>query len=342
VSIIAEGKNRDTELARAQARILGLAMRDTPLHEALEAITRTVETLSDTDVLASILLLDDEGLHLKHGAAPSLPAAYNDAIDGIAVGPGVGSCGTVAFSGEPVYVSDIAVDPLWDDYRDIALSFGLRACWSTPIRASSGKLLGTFALYYDKPGAPDEGDIELIDFVARSSGLVIERKRSEEALRIANARQIAEVSSNLAASQVLVSDLQASRASLASSEARQRAIFDSAIDFAMIVTEPTGIITDWNPGAEGVMGWTADEMRGRDATAFFTPEDRQKGIIDQEMHQALKDGRASDERWHLRKGGDRFWASGEMMPLFDRDGGHLGFVKILRDRTQEHFAGIEL
>jgi PAS domain S-box-containing protein len=121
---------------------------------------------------------------------------------------------------------------------------------------------------------------------------------------------------------------------------RQHAIFDSAIDFAMVVTDQEGIVTDWNPGATHVMGWTAEEARGDDARFFFTPEDRASGWVELEMRRALSEGRASDERWLLRKDGRQFWASGEMMPLYDDYGRHLGFVKILRDRTNEHLAGM--
>ncbi|MDH2312411.1 PAS domain-containing protein [Methylobacterium brachiatum] len=122
--------------------------------------------------------------------------------------------------------------------------------------------------------------------------------------------------------------------------ARRNSVFDSALDFAIVVTDRKGIITGWNTGAEHVMGWTAQEMRGEDAARFFTPEDRADGRVAYEMKTALRDGRASDERWHLKKGDTRFWASGEMMPLRDDDGAHIGFVKILRDRTIEHMAGI--
>ena len=94
----------------------------------LESLTRYVEENGD-HVLASILLVDHDGLHLRHGAAPSLPASYCDAIDGAPIGPSVGSCGTAAYRREPVFVSDIATDPLWADFRDLALGAGLRACW---------------------------------------------------------------------------------------------------------------------------------------------------------------------------------------------------------------------
>jgi PAS domain S-box-containing protein len=120
---------------------------------------------------------------------------------------------------------------------------------------------------------------------------------------------------------------------------RRLAIFDGAIDFAMIVLDQQGIISDWNTGAERLLGWTAEEMRGASAELFFTPEDNRIDRAGQEMQLALRDGRAEDERWHLRRDGSRFWASGEMHPLHDEAGRHTGFVKILRDRTPQHLAG---
>ncbi|MEN3236352.1 PAS domain-containing protein [Methylobacterium ajmalii] len=124
--------------------------------------------------------------------------------------------------------------------------------------------------------------------------------------------------------------------------ARQNAVFDSALDFAIVVTDRQGTITGWNSGSEHVMGWTAEEMRGQDAARFFTPEDRANGRVTYEMETALKNGRAQDERWHLKQDEERFWASGEMMPLRDEEDRHIGFVKIIRDRTGEHLAGVAL
>lgn len=125
-------------------------------------------------------------------------------------------------------------------------------------------------------------------------------------------------------------------------QARATAAFDSATEFAIVVTDREGTITAWNTGAEHVMGWTTEEMYGKSAAHFFTPEDRAVGRPAYEMDMALRNGRATDERWHLGKGDLRFWASGEMMVLRDQDGGHIGFVKIFRDRTAEHLAGIAL
>jgi PAS domain S-box-containing protein len=176
-------RRRAEVLRNVQSRVLELAVQNTPLEEALEEIVTTVEGLSSSGMLGSILLLDEDGLHLRHGAGPGLPAAYNEAIDGIEIGPNVGSCGTAVYRNEPVYVSDIAVDPLWVDFRDLALSHGLRACWSTPIRSGQGGILGTFAMYYREPREPSPADLELVDFVVRSAALVIERKRTETDLR---------------------------------------------------------------------------------------------------------------------------------------------------------------
>jgi len=119
---------------------------------------------------------------------------------------------------------------------------------------------------------------------------------------------------------------------------RHRAIFESALDFAIIASDTEGRITDWNSGATRIFGWTAAEMAGEAADRIFTAEDRTKDRPAAEMRYALETGRASDERWHLRQDGSRFWADGELMPLRDGGGAHLGFLKMLRDRTEQRQA----
>ncbi len=148
----------------------------TTLGEALEQLVREVEAASGHEVLASILLLDPEGGRLLHGAAPSLPQAYNEAIHGIAIGPGVGSCGTAAYLGHPIYVTDIASDPLWKDFRDLALEHGLRACWSTPIAGRDGRILGTFAVYHRAPRSPTAEELAAINAASRVAAVVIARQ----------------------------------------------------------------------------------------------------------------------------------------------------------------------
>jgi PAS domain S-box-containing protein len=124
----------------------------------------------------------------------------------------------------------------------------------------------------------------------------------------------------------------------AGDDQRYRAIFESAVDFAVIATTRHGKITDWNPGAERIFGWPAAVMRGTPIGRIFTPEDQAQDRAGTEMARARTAGRASDERWHVRSDGSRFWASGEMTPLRDQHGTHCGFVKILHDRTRDRQA----
>src|SRR5258708_27737908 len=131
--------------------------------------------------LASILLLD--GDRLRHGGAPSLPNAYTDAINGGLIGPSAGSCGTAAYRGEPVIVEDIATDPLWADYRDLALPHFLCACWSTPVFSSQGKVIATFAMYYREPRRPTQRDQEIIDQVTHLTGIAIQKQLALEKLQ---------------------------------------------------------------------------------------------------------------------------------------------------------------
>ena len=161
-------------------RVMELAIANKPLEETLSELIRIVETTSRTGVLGSILLLD--GRHLRHGAAPSLPKAYSEAVDGVEIGPIAGSCGTAAFRGKPVFVSDIATDPLWAEFKAVALPHGLRACWSTPIITGGSKVLGTFAMYHREPREATVRDLVLVDLVTHTAALVIDRKHAQEAM----------------------------------------------------------------------------------------------------------------------------------------------------------------
>ena len=130
-------------------------------------------------MLCSVLLLSQDGRHLVHGAAPSLPAAYREAIDGSPIGDCAGSCGTAAYTGKTVIVTDIAHDPLWRDYKDLALSHGLAACWSVPILSTHGQVLGTFALYYSAPRSPQAAELAALERGAHLASLAIERAQTE-------------------------------------------------------------------------------------------------------------------------------------------------------------------
>ncbi len=172
-------REQTEELLIAQSKVLETLTGDTTLKEMLEAFAETIEYQSK-NMLCSVLLLD--GKTLRHGAAPSLPDEYNRAIDGITIGPTVGSCGTAAFTKRQIIVSDIETDPLWADYRDLALRHGLRACWSTPILRKNGEVLGTFALYYRNRRVPSKHELGLIAIWTRLASLGIKRKLAQESL----------------------------------------------------------------------------------------------------------------------------------------------------------------
>ncbi len=183
---ITEHKHAEERLHKQvemERRVLAQISAGVPLADVLDGLVRAVEQRSDVEMMVSILILDKQGTHLLHGAAPSLPQAYNDAIHGAAIGAAVGSCGTAAFRGETVVVTDIAEDPLWVDYRDLAMAHGLRACWSTPVKAADGRILGTFAVYYREPRGPTHQDLNSIALIAHTVALAIERHLSEQALR---------------------------------------------------------------------------------------------------------------------------------------------------------------
>lgn len=165
-------------LLGTQNWVLALIATGRPLAEVLGALVGAVEE-GCPGTIASVLSLDDDRRHLRHAAAPRLPEAYNRAVDGLEIGPAVGSCGTAAYRGERVVVGDIAHDPLWADYRDIAERHGLRACWSQPIFSSKHKVLGTFAMYYGEPREPTDADFEFIETAAHLAGIAIERDRAD-------------------------------------------------------------------------------------------------------------------------------------------------------------------
>jgi PAS domain S-box-containing protein len=174
-----EDRKRAEALLAGEKRILEMVAKGDPLSQILDTLCRMVEEQA-TDVLASILLLD--GNRLRHGGAPSLPKPYTDAIDGAVIGPRVGSCGTAAFTAKQVIVTDIATDPLWKDYRAAALPHSLRACWSTPVFSSQGKVIATFAMYYREPRSPSLSDQQIIEQITHLAGIAIERKLIEDKL----------------------------------------------------------------------------------------------------------------------------------------------------------------
>ena len=221
-------------IIHGQKRILEMIATGQPLEATLTALVRFVEEQSP-GLLCSVLLVDATGHHLRHGAAPSLPAGYVAAIDGAPIGPSSGSCGTAAHRGEPVVVTDIATDPLWADYRALALSHDLRACWSIPIFDTQRRVLGTFAIYYRTPTPPSAEHRHLVEIATQTAAICINRHRAERHL----------------------GDLVE--------------LLDRAPD-AILVTDLAGVVTFWNRGAERLTGSTAAAALGRRVEDLFGPE----------------------------------------------------------------------
>ncbi|WP_052003310.1 GGDEF domain-containing phosphodiesterase [Microvirga sp. BSC39] len=167
---------------QGHTRVLEMIAAGQPLDEVLTALCHLAED-QIAGARCSILLLDASRQVLRHGAAPSLPANYNAAVDNLPIGPDVGSCGTAAHRRSTVIVSDIAGDPLWARWRDLALQNGLQACWSKPILSQSADVLGTFGFYYAEPRSPTPQEMASIDALPHLAALAIERQRSEAALR---------------------------------------------------------------------------------------------------------------------------------------------------------------
>ncbi|HRD28621.1 MAG TPA: ATP-binding protein [Caulobacter sp.] len=210
-----------------------------PLSTILDAIARYVEA-EHPRMLCSILLLDDAGERLMFGAGSSLPDFYNAAIDGIAIGPGVGSCGTAAYTNACVVVADIQADPLWADFRELAGQAGLASCWSEPIRGRDGQVLGTFAMYHRDVRVPAEDDFRSIEAAAHLAAIAIERKRSDDAL--------------------------------AASEARHRLFADNATDLIML-SDREGRLTYISPSVARVTGYLPEMLVGRLIEDMVHPED---------------------------------------------------------------------
>ena len=175
-------QRRNEAFIRKQSEILEMIATGKPLADSLAALCRLVETQQE-NTLASVLLIDVDGRHLRHGAGPGLAEEYIRGIDGIEIGPSVGSCGTAAFTRKPVFVSDIATNPLWKNFATFAEKFSLRACWSTPILDAEGTLLGTFAVYARQVGEPPKALLEVIGMATHTAATAIAKIRAEEQVR---------------------------------------------------------------------------------------------------------------------------------------------------------------
>jgi len=291
------GARKRAEAAGAgERRVLEAIASGAGLTEVLTLLVRVVEEQAD-GMLCSALLVDRSG-RLRLGAAPSLPEDYNREVDGIAIGEGVGSCGTAAFRKQLVVVTDIAEDPLWADFKHLALGAGLRACWSQPIISTRGDVIGTFAMYYREPRGPRPEDIDLIQRATHIAGIAIERSQAEEALQ--------------------------------ASEERYRTLVDTASDVIYTLGLDASL-TSLNPAFEKITGWKREDWLGKNFAPLVHPDDLAFAF---EQFKAVLAGESPSYELRVRRA-DGEYVVGEFTstPLVE-DGEVKGVFGIARDITE--------
>lgn len=278
------------------------------MRTSLDALIILVERVAP-GMRGSVLLLEDDGVTLRHGAAPHLPDAYCRVIDGERIGPAAGSCGTAAYRRERVIVRDIATDPLWTNYRAAAQSFGLAACWSTPIIDVGGRLLGTFAMYYNEPRDPTAADIELTETATLLSANIITRARAARAFR-----QRAESAEGLSAA------LEEREQQLRASHARLRAALEASSTSTWEWDFHTNLI-DCDEGLYRLFG--IDPSAASGAFDLFVshihPDDRDRVIA--AARRSVAEGVELDEEFRtVRSDGSIRWAVDKGKVIVGDDG----------------------
>src|SRR5579863_339664 len=176
-----EDRKRAEALLAAEKRTLEMIAGGARLTDILERLCETIDAQA-SNIKSAVMLLDADGMHLRHAAGPRLAKGWIEAITPLEIGPTVGSCGSAAFTKHRVIVSDIATDPLWANSRELALSYGLRAAWSQPLLSKNQHVLGTFGMYYTEPRTPSETDLRLIEGAGHIAVIAIEGERSQAAL----------------------------------------------------------------------------------------------------------------------------------------------------------------
>jgi PAS domain S-box-containing protein len=297
-------RKRAEALLQGQKQVLEMIATSVPLEGTLTTLLRVIEAQS-AEMLCSILLLDPDGAHLRHCAAPRLPEGFKRAIDGEAIGACAGSCGTAAFRREAVLVEDIASDPLWVDYRELALRHGLRACWSTPIFDASYRVLGTFAIYYRQPGRPTAQHRRLIEIATHVAAIAISRQHAETALR--------------------------------ASEERYRSLYVESRDAITVLTSDRGFLAG-NPAAVSLFGCRDEEDFTARTPASLSPEHQPDGVLSTDkaqemMRLALEKGSHSFEWTYRRPDGTDFSAT-VLLSRLERGGTSL-FQATVRDITDQ-------
>jgi len=285
-------RKRAESLLEAEKSLLEMIAAGVALKEILNALCVTIEEYRG-GTLASVLLLNQDGVHLDSVAGPNLPEGWTKQMEKLPIGPCAGSCGTAAYRASPVIVPDIATDPLWDvpEHRASALAHGLRASWSSPILSSKGNVLGTFCMYYRAPRSPDSHDLSLIETATNVARLAIERDRAEDALR--------------------------------TSQAKYRDLINASPD-AICVIDADGKCVLVNPAGVELFGRSEEELIGSSITETYTPEERH--FLEQRIEKLKAEGSFRFERRFVRKNGEVIPVEVSLSPLRGRH-----YQSIIRD-----------
>jgi len=287
-----EERKRAEALLAAEKRTLEMIASGALLVDILENLCNTIDA-QVPNLISTVMLMDTDGMHLWPVAAPRLPKGWLEVISPVTIGPCVRSCGTAAFRRQRVIASDIAADPLWVDYRDLALSYGLRAAWSQPLLSKNQQVLGTFGMYYTEPRTPGETDLRLIEGAGHVAVIAIEGERARTALEKASEE-------------------------IKKSEAELRTIID-AIPQLIIALGADGNFLSANQAVSEFTGLTKEELAPEGFREVFHPQDTER--LRDERDAAIARGAAFEyERQIRRKDGQYRWFLAQYKPLLDERG----------------------
>ena len=302
-------RKRAEALLSAEKHTLQMIAEGAALPDVLNDLCGGIDDQSP-GLMSMVSLVEPDHQHLRPIAGPRVPEGWMRSMTPTAIGPDGACCGTAAFRMKPVVVADIASDPLWDKSRDVAMSYGLRACWSAPLVSTTGDMLGTFDMYYPEPRNPGENDLTLIERATQMARIAIERELVRKALR--------------------------------ASEQGFRLMVEGVKDYAILMLDTEGRVTSWNAGAERIKGYREEEILGQHFSRFYPPDEIAQRKPEEVLALAAASGRVEHEGWRLRKDGSRFWADVVITALRDDEGALVGFSKVTRDLTSRKQAQEEL
>ncbi len=282
-------------LDMTRSKVLELLLESATLESILEAIIETIEKQSP-GCLGSILLMDEKSNRLYTGAGPNLPGFYNDAIDGVEIGEMVGSCGRAAYTKKRVIVTDIDNHPNWAPFLELTNKANLRACWSEPVLGANNKVLATFAIYHNRPHAPEDEDIKLIEFAAQLVAIAIERHKTDEKLQL-SAR-----------------------------------IFNETHE-SIMVTDTRGMIIDVNGRFSELTGYSAEESLGQ-KPGMLSSGRHPRSFYEELWRNLRRDGHWQGEIWNRHKDGYVYAILMKISAMRNSRGDVINYVGLASDITQ--------